>query len=127
MWHQRGEEIEEILLDICDQYTIQGDLFSQAVLNDTEVPTEAEIRRMDRPTASEIAEKRQAQIDAAIGKAQEALHALREELEAVGADGAASDVAIMIEAVEVMEGHLDAVTSGAALNAFTLLDGERAL
>ena len=42
MWHQRGEEIEEILLEICDQYTIQGDLFSQAVLNDTEVPTPLE-------------------------------------------------------------------------------------
>jgi predicted dehydrogenase len=42
MWHQRGEEIEEILLEICDQYTIQGDLFSQAVLDDTEVPTPLE-------------------------------------------------------------------------------------
>lgn len=39
MWHQRGEEIEEIVFDICDQYTIQGDLFSQAILNDTKVPT----------------------------------------------------------------------------------------
>jgi predicted dehydrogenase len=39
MWHQYGDEIEEIVLDICDQYTIQGDLFSQAVLNDSEVPT----------------------------------------------------------------------------------------
>jgi predicted dehydrogenase len=42
MWHQHGDEIEEILVDICDQYTIQGDLFSQAVLNDTEVPTPLE-------------------------------------------------------------------------------------
>jgi predicted dehydrogenase len=42
MWHQRGEDIEEIVLEICDQYTIQGDLFSQAVLNDTEVPTPLE-------------------------------------------------------------------------------------
>jgi predicted dehydrogenase len=39
MWHQRGNEVEEIVLDICDQYTIQGDLFSQAILNDTAVPT----------------------------------------------------------------------------------------
>ena len=38
IWHQKGSEIEEIVLDVCDQYTIQGDLFSQAVLNDTEVP-----------------------------------------------------------------------------------------
>ena len=42
MWHERGDEIEEIVLDIVDQYTIQGDLFSQAVLNDTEVPTPLE-------------------------------------------------------------------------------------
>jgi predicted dehydrogenase len=39
MWHQRGAKIEEITLEICDQYTIQGDLFSQAVLKDTPVPT----------------------------------------------------------------------------------------
>jgi len=42
MWHQRGSEIEEIVLDVCDQYTIQGDLFSLAVLNDTQVPTPLE-------------------------------------------------------------------------------------
>jgi predicted dehydrogenase len=42
LWHQHGTEIEEIVLDICDQYTIQGDLFSAAVLNDTEVPTPLE-------------------------------------------------------------------------------------
>ena len=42
MWHQHGDRIEEIILDICDQYTIQGDLFSQAVLNDTAVPTQLE-------------------------------------------------------------------------------------
>jgi predicted dehydrogenase len=37
--HQTGSKTEEILFDICDQYTIQGDLFSQAILSDTEVPT----------------------------------------------------------------------------------------
>jgi predicted dehydrogenase len=42
MWHQRGSKIEEIVLDICDQYTIQGDLFSKAVLDDSEVPTRLE-------------------------------------------------------------------------------------
>jgi predicted dehydrogenase len=42
IWHQPGEEIEEIVLEICDQYTIQGDLFSQAVLDDTPVPTPLE-------------------------------------------------------------------------------------
>ena len=42
IWHQRGTEIEEIALEICNQYTIQGDLFSQAVLHDTEVPTPLE-------------------------------------------------------------------------------------
>ncbi len=39
MWHQRGNDIEEIVLEICDQYTIQGEFFSQAILNDTAVPT----------------------------------------------------------------------------------------
>ena len=39
IWHQQADEIEEIVFEICDQYTIQGDLFSLAVLNNTEVPT----------------------------------------------------------------------------------------
>ena len=39
IWHQTGTEIKELELDICNQYTIQGDLFSQAILNNTPVPT----------------------------------------------------------------------------------------
>ncbi len=39
IWHQRGADIEEISFDICDQYTIETDSFSLAVLNDTPVPT----------------------------------------------------------------------------------------
>ena len=42
IWHQHGTEVDEIGLEPCDQYAIQGDLFSQAVLNDTEVPTPLE-------------------------------------------------------------------------------------
>ena len=42
MWHQRGDAVDEIVLAICDQYTIQGDLFSLAILNDTPVPTPLE-------------------------------------------------------------------------------------
>lgn len=42
IWYQHEDEVEEILLDICNQYTIQGDLFSQALLNDTGVPTPIE-------------------------------------------------------------------------------------
>jgi predicted dehydrogenase len=42
MWHQKGSQIEEIKLAVCDQYTIQGDLFSQAVLEDKAVPTPLE-------------------------------------------------------------------------------------
>jgi predicted dehydrogenase len=42
IWLEQGDEIEEILLDTCNQYTLQGDQFSQAVLNDTEVPTPLE-------------------------------------------------------------------------------------
>ena len=39
MWHQTTDGVEEISIPICNQYGIQGDLFSQAILNDTEVPT----------------------------------------------------------------------------------------
>lgn len=39
IWYQHGDEVEDILLDACNQYTAQGDLFSQAVLNDSAVPT----------------------------------------------------------------------------------------
>jgi hypothetical protein len=42
MWHQRGERIEEMVVEICDQYTIQGDQLSQAIRNDTAVPTPIE-------------------------------------------------------------------------------------
>jgi predicted dehydrogenase len=42
MWVQRGGEIEELSFDICDQYTIEFDLFSQAVLDDMAVPTPLE-------------------------------------------------------------------------------------
>jgi predicted dehydrogenase len=42
MWHQRGDQTEEIVFEICDQYTIEGDLFSLAVLNDSPVPTPIE-------------------------------------------------------------------------------------
>jgi predicted dehydrogenase len=42
MWHQRGSQIDEIVFEVVDQYTIQGDLFSLSILNDTEVPTPIE-------------------------------------------------------------------------------------
>ena len=42
MWHDRGDQIDEIVLGVYNQYGIQGDLFSQAVLNDTPVPTPLE-------------------------------------------------------------------------------------
>src|SRR5262249_26960348 len=31
----KGNEVKRIELEVCDQYTIQGDLFAQAILNDT--------------------------------------------------------------------------------------------
>jgi predicted dehydrogenase len=39
MRHQRGAAVEEIELATCNQYTIQGDLFARAVLEDRDVPT----------------------------------------------------------------------------------------
>lgn len=42
MWRQRGDVVEEILLPVVDQYTIQGDLMSRAILEDTPAPTPIE-------------------------------------------------------------------------------------
>ena len=42
LWHQHGEELEEIAFDVCDQYGIQGDLFAKAVLQGQDVPTPIE-------------------------------------------------------------------------------------
>lgn len=43
MWHQQPDgHVVEILLETCDQYTIQGDLFALAILNQTPVPTPIE-------------------------------------------------------------------------------------
>ena len=43
LWHQRGrDDIREIAFEICNQYTIQGDLFAKAILDDTPVPTPIE-------------------------------------------------------------------------------------
>ena len=39
LWHQRGAKIDEIVCDVCDQYTLQGDAFARAILDDTPVPT----------------------------------------------------------------------------------------
>jgi predicted dehydrogenase len=40
--HQVGSQMKEIIFEPCNQYTIQGDLFSQAILNDSNVPTSIE-------------------------------------------------------------------------------------
>ena len=42
LWLQQGEEIEEISFPVCDQYTVQGDLFAKAILNNEPVPTPIE-------------------------------------------------------------------------------------
>jgi predicted dehydrogenase len=42
IWHQRGDASEEITFEICDQYTIEGDELSRAILEDTPVPTPLE-------------------------------------------------------------------------------------
>lgn len=39
MWHEREGNIEEILLPTCNQYTLQGDNFARAVLDNTPVLT----------------------------------------------------------------------------------------
>lgn len=57
IWHQSQGKLKEITFDICDQYTIQGDLFALAVLKDTPVPTPlddaiANMKVIDAITAS---------------------------------------------------------------------------
>ncbi len=42
IWHQHKGGIEEIVIPVCDQYTIQGDLFSEAILDNGPVPTPLE-------------------------------------------------------------------------------------
>jgi predicted dehydrogenase len=39
LWHQRGATTTAIEFPACDQYTLQGDLFARAILDDTPVPT----------------------------------------------------------------------------------------
>lgn len=42
IWLHRDSQVQEFVFEICDQYTIQADLFSLAVINDTPVPTPLE-------------------------------------------------------------------------------------
>lgn len=42
LWLQTGGNVSEIQFEICDQYGIQGTLFSRAILDDTPVPTPIE-------------------------------------------------------------------------------------
>lgn len=42
LWLEKSGVIEEIQFDVCDQYGIQGDLFSRAVLENSPVPTPLE-------------------------------------------------------------------------------------
>jgi predicted dehydrogenase len=39
MWHAHDGTTDEIVFDICDQYTLQGDAFSKAILDNAPVPT----------------------------------------------------------------------------------------
>jgi len=42
VYHQRGSAVEDIVLEAADQYTIQGDLLSRAIIDDLPVPTPLE-------------------------------------------------------------------------------------
>jgi predicted dehydrogenase len=42
IWHQKGSKINQIEFEICDQYTLQGDLFSKAIIQNQDVPTPLE-------------------------------------------------------------------------------------
>src|SRR4029079_9241885 len=42
LWHQQPGGTQEIVFDVVGQYTLQGDLFARAILDDTPVPTPIE-------------------------------------------------------------------------------------
>ncbi|HEY9164690.1 MAG TPA: Gfo/Idh/MocA family oxidoreductase [Candidatus Kryptonia bacterium] len=42
IWLQKGGTVEELFFDVCDQYTIQLDLFAQAIMTNGNVPTPLE-------------------------------------------------------------------------------------
>jgi predicted dehydrogenase len=42
LWHLSGADSREIVFPICDQYTLQSDLFAQAILKNAPVPTPLE-------------------------------------------------------------------------------------
>jgi predicted dehydrogenase len=42
IWHGDDARIEEVILEVCNQYTIQGDLFSRVVQEDRKVPVPLE-------------------------------------------------------------------------------------
>lgn len=42
LYYQLDGPVEEIVIPACDHYTLQGDLFAQAILHDTAVPTPIE-------------------------------------------------------------------------------------
>ncbi len=42
LWLERGDDVTEFTIPPCNHYKIQGELFSQAILNNTEVPTPIE-------------------------------------------------------------------------------------
>jgi len=42
VWYGDSTRVEEVAFEVCNQYTIQGDLFSRAVLEDREVPVPLE-------------------------------------------------------------------------------------
>lgn len=39
LWFATSDRVDEITFPVCDQYGIQGDLFSEAIIQDTAVPT----------------------------------------------------------------------------------------
>jgi predicted dehydrogenase len=39
IWHAHDSTIDEVVFDLCNQYTLQGDAFSRAIIDNTAVPT----------------------------------------------------------------------------------------
>jgi predicted dehydrogenase len=39
IWHAHDSTIDELVFEVCNQYTLQGDIFSRAIIDNTPVPT----------------------------------------------------------------------------------------